>query len=254
MKTHKIIARGIFGLALAVWAVSGSVAHGAEFKVLSSNGVHSILVELLPQFEKATGHKVSVTYDTANLVLKRIRGGEKADLALITRPTIEQLIKDGKVAKGGGKDLAKSGVGISIRAGLPKPDISTPEKLKEAILKAKSVTFTQTGQSGIHFMKVCEKLGIGEQVKAKAKTPAGGAVGPLVAKGEAEMAAQQIPELMAVKEIQFVGPLPKELQKYTQFTGAVLTDAKQPKAAKALLDFISGPEAAKVYKAKGFEP
>jgi molybdate transport system substrate-binding protein len=253
MKISTIVVSVIFSLVAAFWAVSGGVAHGAEIKVLSSNGVHSVMVELIPEFEKATGNKVKITYDTANLVLKRIKGGEKADLVIITRPTINQLIKDGKVAKGAGKDLAKSGVGVAIQAGLPKPDISTPEALKQAILKAKSITFTQTGASGIHFMSVAKKLGVADQVKAKAKTPAGGAVGPIVAKGEAEMAVQQIPELMAVKEIQFVGPLPEELQKYTLFTAAVMKDAKQPKAAKALLDYIM-KNGAPLFKAKGFEP
>jgi molybdate transport system substrate-binding protein len=253
MKAYAIIGRVIFSIMLAVWAVSATGAQAAEIKVLSSNGVHSVLVELLPEFEQATGNKVVITYDTANLVLKRIKGGEKADLVIITRPTIDQLIKDGKVAKGGGKNLAKSGVGVAIQAGLPKPDISTPEAFKQAILKAKSITFTGTGASGIHFMSVAKKLGVADQVKAKAKIPAGGAVGPLVAKGEAEMAVQQIPELMAVKEIQFVGPLPKELQKYTLFTAAVMKDAKQPKAAKALLDYIL-KKGAPLFKAKGFEP
>ncbi len=143
---------------------------------------------------------------------------------------------------------------MAIRVGLPKPDISTPDALKRALLDAKSITFTKTGASGIHFLKVAERLGIAEQVNAKAKVPEGGAVGPLVARGEAEMAVQQIPELMAVKGIQYVGPLPKELQNFTLFTAGILIGAPQAAAAQALLDFITTPAAVKVFKSKGLEP
>jgi molybdate transport system substrate-binding protein len=254
MKPYTIIAGAIFSLALAFLAVHGTSAHAAEIRVLSSNGVHSVTVEMLPEFERATGHKVLIDYDTANLVLGRIKAGEYADLVILTRPTIDDLIKQGKVAAGGGKDLARSGVGVAVRAGLLKPDISSPDKLKRALLEAKSIAFTRTGASGIHFAKVAERLGIADQVNAKAKVPEGGAVGPLVARGEAEMAVQQIPELLAVKSIQYVGPLPAELQYFTLFSAGVLTGARQPEAAKALIDFLSTPAAARVFKAKGLEP
>ncbi len=244
----------LVSVVLAVLVVPGAFAQAAEIRLLSSNGVHSVMVELLPAFEKATGHKVSVDYYTANQVIDQLKAGEKADLVIITRPTVDGLIKEGKVVPGTDKIVGRSGVGVAIRAGLPKPDISTPEKLKQALLAAKSITFTKTGGSGIHFAKVAEKLGIAAEINAKAKIPEGGAVGPLVASGEAEMAVQQIPELMAVKEIQYVGPLPKELQTSTVFTTAVMTGARQPEAAKALVDFLTTPAAVKVFKSKGLEP
>jgi molybdate transport system substrate-binding protein len=242
------------GIAMAVLTVHGTSAHAAELRVLSSNGVHSVMVDMVPAFERATGHKISIDYNTANQVIDRVKAGEKADLVIITRPTADGLIKEGKIIKGTDKILGRSGVGVAIRAGLPKPDISTPEALKRALLEAKSITFTKTGGSGIHFMKVAERLGIADQVNAKAKVPEGGAVGPLVARGDAEMAVQQIPELMAVKEIQYVGPLPKELQTSTVFTTGVMTDARQPEAAKALIDFLTTPAAVSAFKAKGLEP
>jgi molybdate transport system substrate-binding protein len=254
MKPYAIIAGVFFSFALASLGVHGTSAHAAEIRVLSSNGVHSVTVEMVPEFERATGHKVSIDYYTANQVLGRIKGGDYADLVIITRPAIEDLIQQGKVAPGGGKDLARSGVGVAIRAGLPKPDISSADKLKRALLDAKSITFTKTGGSGIHFAKVAERLGIADQVNAKAKVPEGGAVGPLVARGEAEMAVQQIPELLAVKSIQYVGPLPEGFQHFTLFTAAVLTGARQPEAAKAFIDFLTTPAAARLFKAKGFEP
>ena len=244
----------LISLVLAVLAIPGVFAQAAEIKVLSSNGVHSVMVEMVPAFERATGHKVSVDYYTANQAVAKVKAGEAADLVIITRPTIDGLLKEGKVVAGSDKNLGRSGVGVAIRAGLPKPDISTPEALKKALLAAKSITFTKTGASGIHFMKVADRLGIAEQVNAKAKVPEGGAVGPLVARGEAEMAVQQIPELKAVKEIQYVGPLPNELQNYTLFTAGVLTGARQAETAKAFLDFITTPAAVKVFASKGLEP
>lgn len=252
MKLYGIIAKVTFSLTLAILTVHGTFAHAAEIRVLSSNGVHSVMVEMVPAFERATGHKISIDYNTANQVVDRIKGGESADLVIITRPTADGLIKQGKIVAGTDKILGRSGVGVAIRAGLPKPDISTPEALKRALLDAKSITFTKTGGSGIHFMKVAERLGITDQVNAK--VPEGGAVGPLVARGEAEMAVQQIPELMAVKEIQYVGPLPKEFQIATVFTTGVMTSARQAEAAKALIDFLTTPAAVRVFKSKGMEP
>ena len=136
--------------------------------------------------------------------------------------------------------------------GLPKPDISSPDELKRALLDAKSIAYTRTGASGMHFAKVIERLGIADQVKAK--IPAGGSVGELVARGEAEMAVQQIPELLAAPSIQYGGPLPPELQNFTVFSAAVLTGARQAEAAKALVDFLTTPAAVRVFKAKGMEP
>ena len=254
MRLYAIRAIVVLSLALAVLAVPGTFTQAAEIRVLSTNGVRSALVELLPQFERTTGHKVSIDYDTANILFGRVKEGESADLAILTRPIIDDLIKQGKIAGGVGTDLARSGVGVSVRAGIPKPDISSAKALKAALLDAKSIAFTQTGASGIHFAKVLERLGIADPVNAKAKIPAGGSVGELVAKGEAEMAVQQIPELLAVPGIQYVGPLPPELQNFTVFCAGVLTGARQPEAAKALIDFLKTPEAARVFKAKGMEP
>ena len=254
MKPYAIVAGVFFIFALASLGIHATSAHAAEIRVLSSNGVHSVTAEMVPEFERATGHKVSIDYYTANQVLGLIKKGDYADLVIITPPAIDDLIKQGKVAKGGGKDLARSGVGVAIRAGLPKPDISSADKLKRALLDAKSITFTKTGGSGIHFAKVAERLGIADQVNAKAITPEGGAVGPIVARGEADMAVQQIPELLAVKSIQYVGPLPEGFQHFTLFTAAVLTGARQPEAAKALINFLTTPAAARLYKTKGFEP
>jgi molybdate transport system substrate-binding protein len=254
MKPYTIIFGAIFSIAAAVLAVHGTFAHAAEIRVLSSTGMHSVMVAVLPEFERTTGHKVSIAYDTTNLLLDRIKAGEPADLTILTQPVIDDLVKQGKVVAGSGKVLSRSGIGVSVQAGLPKPDISSVDALKRALLDAKSIAFTKTGASGIHFAKVVERLGIAAQVNAKAKVPAGGAVGQLVAKGEAEMAVQQIPELLGVPGIQYVGPLPTELQLITVFSAGVLTGARQAEAAKALIDFLATPAAASVFKVKGMEP
>ncbi len=253
MKLDAFMARVLLALALTVLAAHGAIARAAEIKVLSSNGVHSVMVEMVPEFERASGHKVSIMYGNTNQIMDRIKAGESADVIIVARPTMDNLIKQGKIDTGGGKDLARSGIGVAVRAGMPKPDIGTPDALKRALLSAKSIAYTQSGASGIHFAKVLERLGIADQVKRKVKVSTI-AVGQLLVRGEAELGVQQIPELLEVKGIQYVGPLPAELQNFTTFSAGVLTSAPQPEAARAFVDFLSSPGAALVFKAKGLEP
>lgn len=235
-------------------ALSHGGAGAAEIKVLSSTGMRSVLSDLIPEFERASGHKVAISYDTANLLMGRIKAGESADLAILTGSAMDELAKLGKLASGSRVDLARSGVGVAVRAGAAKPDIKSVEAFKRTLLDTKSIAYTTTGASGIYFAGLIERLGIAEQVKAKARRPAGGAAGELVAKGEAEMAVQQIPELMAVAGIELVGPLPSEIQTFTPFPAGVLTDAKEAAAARALIEFLTTPAAVRVMRAKGMEP
>lgn len=238
-------------------ALAMTLAHGAagadEIRVLSSTGMRSVLVDLVPEFERASGHKVSTSLDTANLLAARIKAGESADLAILTAPAIDDLTKLGKLT-GKRIDLCRSGIGVAVRAGAPKPDIHSVDALKRTLLNAKSITYTSTGASGIYFAGLLERLGIADQVRAKAKTPTGGAVAELVARGEADLAIQQIPELMAVSGTTLVGPLPSEIQLFTIFSAGLFTDAKQAAAARALVQFLSTPAAVRVMKTKGMEP
>lgn len=226
----------------------------AGIKVLCSNSSHAVMEELLPAFERASGHQVSINYDTAILTLSRIKSGETADLVILNAPAIDELTKQGRIAAGSRHTLARCGVGIAVRAGAPKPDISSVEAFRRALLDAKSIAHTEAGASGIHFLGLIERLGIAAQVKAKARTRPGGLIGKLVASGEAELAVQQIPELMAVAGIDLVGPLPHELQIISTITAAVFEDARQPDAAQALLEFLTTPSAARVFKANGLDP
>jgi molybdate transport system substrate-binding protein len=222
----------------------------AEIKVLSTVGMQPATPELFSQFEAATGHRVNVTYGLAAVLKTKFLEGAPADVLILTGPIIDDLAKQGKVVTESKKDVARSGVGVAVKAGAPKPDISTPDALKSAVLSAKSIGYSREGASGVAFARVLERLGIADQVRAKYKDT-GTKAGEMVAAGEIDLAAAQIPELMAVPGVEVVGPLPAELQTVTIFSVGLATEAQEPAAAKALIEFLSGPRAAPVYKTKG---
>ena len=226
----------------------------ADITLLASTGVSSMMKVVLLEFEKKTGHNIKVSYDTSNLLIKRIQSGESVDLVILTAPLIDELTQSGKITSGSRLDLAKSGIGVAIQSGKTKPDISSPESLKKALLETNSVAYTATGASGIYFAKVIDQLGIGDQVRAKSKTPAGGIIAEIVAKGDAEMGVQMISELTGVKGTQLLGPLPGNLQMFTVFSAGMIQDAKDPQLVKSLMQFLITPESVAVYKRQGMEP
>jgi molybdate transport system substrate-binding protein len=239
------------GLAIiAAFAAAGAVK-ADDIKVLCTIGVKPALPDLVTEFERATGHKVSIVWGNAATLKTRYLEGEQADVAVLTAAAIDDLVKAGKVT--GRVDLARSGMGFAVKAGAPKPDISSPEALKRTLLAAKSAGYSSQGASSIYFVTVIERLGIAAEVKAKHKDTAG-AVGELVAAGEAEIGVQQIPELAAVPGVVVIGPFPDELQVITVFSAALDAKAQNNDAAKAFVKFISGPAAAAAYKAKGLDP
>jgi len=225
-------------------------AEAAEVKVLSTVGMQPATPELFAQFEAASGHRVVVTYGLAAVLKTKFLEGAPADVLILTAPMIDDLGKQGKVVPESKKDVARSGVGLAVKAGAPKPDIGTPDALKAAVLAAKSVGYSREGASGVAFAKVMERLGISDQVKAKYKDT-GTKAGEMVAAGEIELAAAQIPELKAVPGAEVVGPLPAELQTVTIFSVGLASSAQDAAAARALIEFLAGPRAAPVYKAKG---
>ena len=242
------------GLLAAAWA---GTAGAAEIKLLSSAAMTTVLEDLVPKFEKATGHKVTLVLATSGALNKRVAEGETADLLISTGTGIDGLIKDGKLVSGSRVDIARSGMGVAVKAGAPKPDISTPEAFKQALLAAKSVAYTDPasgGASGIHFVKVLDQLGIAAQVNAKAKLGQGTPTADFIIKGEAELAIQQIPELKSVAGVDVVGPLPAALQSTTLLTSGVLAGAKQPDVAHAFVRYLTSPEAIAVIKEKGLDP
>ena len=227
---------------------------GVTVKLFSSGSTAGALRELIPQFERATGHKVVISNEPGKLMLERIRRGDTGDVLLTGSAVIGDLAKEGHVVAGSERKLARCGVGVAVRPGVAKPDISSVDAFKRALLEAKSIAHTTSGASGMHLMRVLEKFGIANEVKAKARTQPGGLVGEILARGEADLAVQQIPELLAVDGIEFVGPLPPELQVTSLVSVALFSRAAQPEAARALLEFLSSPAAARAYKASGLDP
>ena len=225
-------------------------AAAAEVKVLSTVGMQPATPELFAQFEAATGHRVAVTYGLAAVLKTKFLEGAPADVLILTAPIVDDLAKQGKVGAESKNDVARSGVGVAVKAGAPRPDIGTPDALKSAVLAAKSIGYSREGASGVAFAKVLERLGIADQVRAKYKDT-GTKAGEMVAAGEIELAAAQIPELMAVPGAEVVGPLPAELQTVTTFSVGLAAGAQDAAAARALIEFLAGPRATPVYKAKG---
>jgi molybdate transport system substrate-binding protein len=229
-----------------------------EIKVYSTIGVRSAAEGLLAQFERTSGRKLSITWGTAPMLVKRIKDGESADVMILSRAGMDALLKLGKVVPGSDTNVASSGVGIAVKAGAPKPDISTPDALKQTLLKAKSIAYSEPsagGASGVYFAKLLERMGIAEQMKPKTKyPPPGGFSGELLLTGEAELAVQQKPELMHVAGTEVVGLLPGDLNVVTEFAAGLSSDSKHADAGKALIAMLRLPESAAVFKAKGLDP
>jgi molybdate transport system substrate-binding protein len=226
----------------------------AVIRLFVSNSMRGVMDELVPRFRKSAGHEISISYDPAKVMMERIRKGESADLAILGGSAIEDLEKLGKVAAGSKRAVASCGIGVAVGARAPKPDIGTVDGFKRALLAAKSIAYTEQGASGIYFSKLIEDLGIAGPVKAKAVRRPGGLIAELVAADKAEMAVQQIPELMAVPGIQIAGPFPKEVQMITKSSAGIFADAREPAAAKAFLDFLLSTDSARVFRDKGHEP
>ncbi len=221
--------------------------------ILCTNGVKSVMLELLPEFERARSTKIAVTWGSTNALLKDIKAGLGGDVAVLTAEAVDELIDQGKAVAGSRVDLARSRIGVAVRKGAKQPDIASPEALKRALIAASSVAHSKTGLSGLYFPTVLARLGIADAMQSKIVIPdPGTAVGEVVAKGDAEIGIQQISELLPVAGIEIVGPLPEPLQKITMFSGGVLRAAKEPSLAEALLKFVAA-ESPRLLKQKGLE-
>jgi molybdate transport system substrate-binding protein len=233
-------------------------AGAAEVELLSAAVMKPVLVDLGGEFERATGHKLTITYESAGVVRDRIQAGESADVAIIQRPVVEALLKQGKFRPGSTVTLARSGVGVAVRTGAVKPDVSTVEAFKQSLLAAKSVAYPDPAAghaSGIHFRAVLERLGIADEVNAKAKLQKSTfAASPPEDHGE--IGITQPMEILATPGFELAGWLPPELQDYEKFTWAigVTSNAKEPAAGEALVKFLSSPTTAALIKKKGMEP
>lgn len=254
--TPRLAAAMVAGL-LSIAAIEGAAAEPVEVTVLTSVALTSALDELAPQFERATGNKLKIGYSLIADIKKRIIAGETADVVILSRPAMDDLSKQDKFASGSITDLVGTPVAIAVRAGAPKPDISSPDALKQSLLAAKSIVYADPakgGASGVYFARVIDKLGIAEQLKSKTILVPGAQSADVVAKGEAEIGVAQASEIVPVSGAQLVGPLPGELGSMTEFTAAIGAGSKAADAARSLILFLTGPTAAPVFKSKGFQP
>jgi molybdate transport system substrate-binding protein len=223
-------------------------------KVLSTNGVKAVTAELILAAERTIGLAVDVDYASTNMLMDKIVGGETGDLAVLSAEAIDGLIASGVLQKGSRCDLAKSSIGVAVRRGAVSPDISTVDALKATLIAAKSVMYSKTGISGVYMPKLLEKLGIASLIAPKARNPSHGTVGEALARGEAELALQQISELLPVPGVKVVGPLPSEVQLVTVFSAGIFSSAVEPRAARMLVEQLTTNAARPLYTAKGLEP
>jgi molybdate transport system substrate-binding protein len=244
-------AASLFGLVFVMSPITD--LHAAELKVLAGGSMTGPLNELAPPFERATGHKLTIHFDsTPNLI--KLATSTPFDLGVVPVDVFKNAEAKGRFAPGPTTDIARVGYGVAVRAGAPKPDVSTPDTLKKALLDAQSVAFLPTSAAGAYVSSVFERLGIGEAMKAKTKPQtATGDIAKAVAKGDAELGVFLINVLMA-PGVELAGPFPTELQNDLVFTSAVAADTKEAEAAQAFIAYLKTPAAAAVIKAKGMEP
>ena len=248
-------------LCAAITAIFGSVhpngAQAAELKILTSVALTSVLDELAPMFEKATGTKLSIDYNLIAVQRKRILEGESADVIILSRGVMDELQKQDKIGASGLVNVAGTPVSVAARAGAPTPDISTADAFKQTLLNARSIVYADPargGASGVYFARVLDRLGIAEQMNAKTILVPGAQAAEVVAKGEAELGVAQASEIVPVAGAQLVGPLPGEFASMTVFTAGIGAVSQSPDPANELIKFLTGSEAAGRFKAKGFEP
>jgi molybdate transport system substrate-binding protein len=237
--------------------ITAGAACAADIKVLSSVALTSVLNELVPNYENSTGNKINIGFALVAEIRKRILEGETADVIIVSRPVIEELGKQEKIAGDSVTNVAGTPVSLAVRADAPKPDISTADALKRTLLAAKSIASgdpARGGLSDVHFAHVVDRLGIADQLKPKMIYVQGAQAAVLVAKGEAELGVGQASEIVPVKGAELLGPLPGELASTTQFTAGIGATTKVADVAKSLIQFLTGPVARPVFTAKGFQP
>ena len=235
-------------------AITTASIIAAEISVISTQATQEAYQELVAQFEKATGHKVRTFFSGTLNVQKKLADGEPCDLIIMAGPAIDEQIKLGRAAAGSRVDLAKSGTGLAVRRGAPKPDIGSADALKKTLLAAKSIGYS-TGPSGLYVVSMFQKLGIADEIKGRLKqTPTGVFVGSIIASGEVEMGFQQVSELSFFPGIDYVGPIPAEVQLITVFSAGIPAGAKEADAAKALMSFVTAPAAAATFRKHALDP
>jgi len=229
-------------------------ASAAEVRILTTRSVMTILDKIGPEFERTSGHTLNYSSDVAINLVRRIDAGEAFDLLVASPSQMDSLISKGIIVAASKTNLVRSGIGVQVKAGAPKPDISSMEAFKRALLDAKSIGYLKEGQSGVYLHQVFERMGIADAIRTKAVRPDKDIVSELVAKGEIELGLVVITQIVTTPGVDLVGPIPKEIQSYITFTAGIGAKATAPEAARQLLEFLKGPAALPVIKAQGMEP
>ena len=225
----------------------------AEIKLIASPGVRAVVNELVPQFEATTGHKVTRDYAVIAVLKRRIDAGEAFDIVIPGPDLIDELVKQGKVATDTAAAFGRTGVALGVPKGAPKPDISTPEKLKRALLDARAVGHSKEGQTGMHFLEALNRLGILQEMRPKLRALASGEDSGAMKRRELDILASGMGVIMEMPEADFVGGLPPEVQGYVKFAIGVSAASQEPETARALVRFLTSPAATPAFKAKGME-
>jgi molybdate transport system substrate-binding protein len=243
----------------AVQPPAPAVSRSAEIRVITSGAFTEAYKMLVPEFEKASGHKVISSFGASmgnapDAIPTRLARGEAFDVIILAGPALDQFIKEGKVMPGSRVDLVRSSIGFAVKSGAPKPDISTVAKLKQTLLDAKSIAYSASA-SGVYFStQLVQKLGIADQVLPKSKRILSERVGTVVARGDAELGLQQVSELVPIAGVDYIGALPDEVQQTTFFSAGIVTGAKEPEAARTLIKFFTSAAAAPIIAKTGLEP
>jgi molybdate transport system substrate-binding protein len=246
------ITASLLGLALVLSPIANTQA--AELKVLAGGSMTVSLNELKPRFEMATGHKLTIVFDSTPNLIKAATSGAPFDLGVVPVDVMKDAAARARFASGPTIDIARVGYGVAFRAGTPKPDVSTPDALKATLLKAESIATIPESAAGAYVLQVFGRLGIADAMKAKTKPQTvTGAIAQAVARGDAELGVF-LTNVLIAPGVELAGPFPAELQDELVFTAAVATDSKEAEAAKAFINFLKSPEAAAVLKAKGMTP
>jgi molybdate transport system substrate-binding protein len=258
MRTKSIANRAAALVVACLLLVAGR-ARADEIRVMTSGAFTAAFLELTPAFERATRNTIATTYggsmgSAPDAIPNRLRRGEPADVVIMAAEALDDLIRQGKVVAGSRVDLVRSSIGMAVRAGAPRPDISSVDALKRTLLQAKSIAYSSSA-SGVYLStELFQRLGIADQIRAKSKRIDSGPVGAAVARGEAEIGFQQMSELLPVPGIDYVGPLPPGAQRVTVFAAGVAAGARAPAAARALITFLASPAADSALRKSGLEP
>lgn len=244
----------LFAICVMISSATGVPSNAAELKLFSAVAVRPAILDLIPRFEQATGHKIVAMFDVNPGVKKQVESGERFDVVIVNPEMVEDLAKQGKVVAGSQLNFGRAGMGVAVRGGAPKPDLSSVEAFKRTLLNAKSVAYAGEGSSGAHFLALLTRLGIADEMGSKLKSVAGGQTGQVVARGDAELGVVPVTTILAAAPgAELAGLFPTELQSFIDFAIGLSASTSDPEASNALIRFLAAPESDALLRSKGLE-